>query len=170
MNYTCYLIGRLSTLFLNKEEMEQISNLVIIDPQWLFSAMQVIMELPTNDTRITGEEQLMLEKSGKIAFKALEKLWSGSSSLQVKQSGLENAHKLCLILQAYCLIHPVKFEGKGEDFYYIIPSLLPAHLPDPKHTSVECSQLWMHFYFDFQQFLPQEIFHRLICCRVLNNG
>ena len=155
---------------MSKEEIEEISNLVIIDLKRLISAMQVIMELEKNDTRISGEEQQMLQETGKVSFDCLERLWSlcGQSILK---SGIVDAHQLCLILQAYCLIHPSEYLDKTHQVqppsntnlnYYLVPSLLPEakSLTEKEEGSV---LPWVSFYFDFEGFLPLEIYHRLIC-------
>ena len=160
--------GRVPTLFVSKEEIKEISNLVIIDPKRLISAMQVIMELEKNDTRISGEEQDTLQETGKVSFECLERLWSmcGQSILK---SGIVDAHQLCLILQAYCLIHPSEYLDKTHQLqlpsstnYYLVPSLLPeAKSLTEKEKGSDLP--WICFYFDFEGFLPLEIYHRLIC-------
>ena len=166
------------TLFVSQEDIDKISKLVIIDPKWLISAMQVIMELKVNDKRVTGNEQQMLQETGKVSFECLKRLWSQSDPCVLK-SGLVDAQQLCLILQAYCLIHPSEYFNKtcqiqpasidagcSSSTLFLVPSLLPEAklLIDKGEISESESRLpWISFYFDFHSFLPLVIFHRLIC-------
>ena len=167
------------TLFLGKEDAEKISNLVIVNPKWLISVMQIIMELPDNpnDKRFSPKEIKALKDRGEAKMSLLNRLWSESDKL----SDAVDTEKLCLILQAYCLIYPVESEStqpsigecdslKGDDTTatssdpcYLIPSLLPK-CSEPARKKAAADHLnWMTFFFDFQKFLPLEIYHRLVC-------
>ena len=75
-------------------------------------------------------------------------------------------HQLCLIFQAYCLIFPVQSEGMSaagqpESQKFIVPCKLPFTIQDD--NVYELSKSYVTFFFDFYDFLPDEIYHRLIC-------
>ena len=150
----------MSKLFLSEEEAESISDLVVIDPKWLIGIMQIIMELPANYKSITGKEQQMLRR-GEISLDVLEQLW-GDPEHGILNSSAVKAEKLAVVLQAYCLIHSA-ISSDSEDSsgkLFIIPSMLP--LTDTE--KIAPSRLpWIVFYFDFQRFLPVEVYHRLVC-------
>ncbi len=75
---------------------------------------------------------------------------------------------LLLILRSYCLIFPLQpepnellgAEGGASSLKYIIPSKL---LYDLHVNDVTIPEECLVFYFDFRQFLPDEIYHRLMC-------
>ena len=74
--------------------------------------------------------------------------------------------QLCLIFQAYCLIFPVQCEdvsaaGPPESQKFIVPCKLPLTIQDD--NGYRLSECFVTFYFDFYDFLPDEIYHRLIC-------
>ena len=88
----------------------------------------------------------------------------------------QSFHHLCTILKAYCLIYPLKesmmsipkdrttvlsesHESTPSDLF-LVPCMLPERLDGRK----EASHLdWVAFYFDFEKFLPEVIYHRFIC-------
>lgn len=148
------LAGRVSKLFVSPEEAEMISDLVVIDPKWLIGIMQIIVELPDNCPLITGEEQQKL-KSGEISLEVLKKLLDDPKDGILKSSVID-AEKLSVVLQAYCLIHSTSEMSDTKRF--IIPSMLPRALPSHKIKRWDAE-----FYFDFERFLPIQVFHRLIC-------
>ena len=95
----------------------------------------------------------------------------------------DSFHNLCTILKAYCLIYPLKEstiltskEGNGElcpkssatpsecksksSDLFLVPCMLPENIDgrkDDNHLE------WVTFYFDFEKFLPEVIYHRFIC-------
>ena len=80
--------------------------------------------------------------------------------------GFITVHQLCLIFQAYCLIFPVQYEGgsaasQQESQKFIVPCKLPFTIKD--NRIYKLSESFVTFYFDFYDFLPDEIYHRLIC-------
>ncbi len=163
-------IDRLPRLFL-KEEEELIKDLVIIRPKWLFEVMRSIVEIdPKEDCDgIASEHVLRLEDFGVASMELLtnylKKFISESSDITLDH--------LLLILRSYCLIFPLQSEPKalsspegadGDDAHetsyseYIVPCKLPKD-PDVCIPEEKCCV----FYFDFCQFLPDEIYHRLMC-------
>ena len=150
-------------LFLEKEEEEkevlvrELRALVVLDPDWLVKVMKVIMELKTT-RKMPGVPSTLikeLEMNGIADLKLLEHCWKKF----VAAPDVEMRH-LCLMLQANCLIYPVQPTSENSVEKYIIPSKLPSTIDMSKHSWVsECAT----FYFDFRKFLPDEIYHKLIC-------
>lgn len=81
-------------------------------------------------------------------------------------------YTLCTILKAYCLIYPLKEstiltpkEGNGELYpkpsdLFLVPCMLPENIDGRKDDN---HLKWVTFYFDFDKFLPEVIYHRFIC-------
>jgi len=151
---------RVSKLFLSKEQSDAISDLVIVSQKWLIKVMREVMELSENFRQITGAQQRDLKK-GKVTLQALKKIWSES----VKELGTVDIERLCYILQAYCLIHPVGASsaavGDGKQLF-IIPCMLPE-ATERSRSKIDGSRPWIEFCFDFEGFLPLEVYHRLLC-------
>lgn len=109
------------------------------------------MELKT-DKRIDGLSKSQINKlneRGVTDYEVLKVCWK---SFVTSEVGIKH---IILILQAYCLIYPLKLTAE-----YIIPSKLPDKFRCPQLKRMEACPT---FYFDFHQFLPDEIYHRLIC-------
>lgn len=178
------LAGQTPTLFLNEEERTQLTDLVILDPAWLIKVMKVIFEMDESYKGVPLELIIKLINKGVASSTLLRQCWiqftDSTSSLSFRQ--------LCLMLQANCLIYPVRNlpgvertesdpvpssnpppspptrsltsqdADKEEEFY-----LVPCRLPDKCKTPVSDKLPWITFYFDFHKFLPKEIYHRFIC-------
>lgn len=107
-----------------------------------------------------------LEKSGMADLKLLRSCWKDYVSAPGSASKIELRH-LCLLLQANCLIFPVQSTAASNGNAsaanptqkYIIPGKLPP--PKPDINWITCCGAT--FYFDFNTFLPDEIYHKLIC-------
>ncbi len=161
-----YLPERVSKLFLSEEDAKKIEELVIIDPKMLIEIMKIIMELSKDsDIILSGIEERNLQ-NGMISFAVLEKLCQ-----QILKSGIVDATTLSVILQAFCLIYPTSGNDSQADSAschsesptnkcFVIPSMLPE-LQDEELA--QRSLPWMEFYFDFEKFLPVEVYHRLVC-------
>lgn len=125
------------------------------------SVMKVIMELNTQH-KVKGLKQervLQLEQRGIADLELLSVCWNdflSASDLASDSRFKIDIHHLCWILQAHGLIYPVAIDGN--DSKYIIPCKLretpeeECFLPDPST-----------FVFDFNGFLLEEIYHKLIC-------
>ena len=118
--------------------------------------MKKVMELKTHD-EINNTPILELQKTGRATADLLSKLWK------------EDHHDfqlICLIMRAHGLMQAIKSSDKS--------------VPDPTHATCTEPQgefmipcMLNHeekfhlegytFYFDFKGFLPQEVFHCLIC-------
>lgn len=170
---------RLPTLFLpdQKEDQLLLKSLVILDPVWLISVMRVVMEL---NRKSPGDRSLIINliETGIASDSLLRETWSTFFSAPESTLSFET---LCLMLQAYCLIFPLKehkLEGsercsspdinkKPMLYSFLIPCMLPEIPPDEE---VDCGIPWVHFYFDFEKFIPEEIYHRLICIILADIG
>ena len=111
----------------------------------------------------------ILKEEGIADLEVLEECWKQFMSVPGSPPDIEIRH-LCLILQAYCLIYPVpqspaststSEEPQEEKVQkYIIPCKLPKNFSEyrvPKITN------WTTFFFEFEYFLPDEIYHRILC-------
>lgn len=97
-----------------------------------------------------------LEKHGVASIKLLNSCWCNIGSPDV------NSQHLSLICQAFCLIFPDQSGSK-----YVIPCKLPDKFSEGKLCSrMSNSRNAILFYFDFCKFLPDVIYHRLICLMV----
>ncbi len=164
-------IERLPRLFLKEEERNLIQDLVILHPHWLITVMKVIVEIKliTRNNQIANEHIRPLK--GGVACMEIFELFlrefiSGSSD------NIITLDHLLLILRSYCLIFPLQPEPKalsspegaeGGASYteYIVPCKLPDDLDD-KEVDIPEGKCCV-FYFNFCRFLPDEIYHRLMC-------
>ncbi len=131
---------------------------MILHPHWLIEVMSGIVEKdPAKDidNEIEHKHVLHLESgiaSMELLTNYLMKFISGSSDIKLDH--------LLLILKSYCLIFPLQPETKALP-KYIVPCKLPDDLDDEDVSILE--ERCCVFYFDFCQFLPDEIYHRLMC-------
>ena len=141
-----------------------LGDLIILHPHWLIEIMTVIMELrPNQETEdrypeLQSAQILKLKEYGKADMGFLKICWE--KFISVTESLEISIEHLCLILQAYCLIHPVSSSSENGDENareFIIPCKLPKKIQlDPL---VDAS----FFSIKFDDFLPAQIYHRLIC-------
>lgn len=100
-----------------------------------------------------------LEKTGIADFDVFKECWK-----ELESSSLITVHQLCLI-------YPISSDGGGAEKpqEYIIPCKLPADICVEKRI---LNMLKKHaiFYIDFCRFLPDEIYHRLICLLIDNTA
>ncbi len=160
-------IEHLPRLFLKEEERNSIEDFVILRPHWLINVMTVVVEIKPNDSYdgIANEHILPLKRG--VAYRELfehflNKSISGSSDIITLDH-------LLLILRSYCLIFPLQpalsspegAVGGASCPKYIVPCKLPDDLND-NYVDIPEEKCCV-FYFDFCQFLPDEIYHRLMC-------
>ena len=171
-------------------EKKQLADLVLLDPKWLITLMKLVMELKDGAANYKGEDLKNLTKTGIARAALLRDCWqeylTTDSEILFRQ--------LCLMLQAYCLIYPIRGDIEPEidypnrshsDNHKTAPMayppslshsqsdgstdtaandlkfLVPCKLPE-KIKAKNLSQS-ITFYFDFQGFLPVEIFNRFVC-------
>ena len=155
----------LPSLFLKDDHLKELCDLIILDPQWLMTVMKDIVELKTdhgNKERLLSNTQVQHLRNGFADFGVFKIFWEVFVSSSDSPSAITVRH-LCLIFQAYCLIYPVhsanacgRTAGSAEQ-KYIIPCKLPEQINDDRKS------IYSTFCFDFYEFLPDEIYHRLIC-------
>ena len=189
--YVCFTghyfsLALLPTLFLIDAEVHQLKGLVLLDPKWLITVMRKVVELRRSSLKPFGKDLRDLDEKGIASIALLKECWKEFSIGNDQQS----FQQLCLILQAFGLIYPIEeMKEENEATARIhrsasVPAkmsqastishsssvsaisqpsecfLVPCRLP--KAADVKPLK-GMTFFFDFQGFLPAEIFHRLIC-------
>lgn len=158
-------IGHLPHLFLKEDEFKELQDLVVLSLQWLISVMKAIvgLSMEKDDGELTKHQIKQVIKNGEADLEVLEICWKGF----VSPGGVIEIRHLCLILQAYCLIYPVHSITSAQVQKFIIPCMLPEIIDEATcHWRDNAPQF--SFYFDFQRFLPAEIYHRLICLATRN--
>lgn len=151
----------LSHLFLSVSGYEELSGLIVLNPGWLMEAMKDIVELDSKRAECDGLKRSDVNKleRGIVVSRVFDLYWkkfvSGASDIEIRH--------LCLIFQAYGLIYPLQCrDGKLE---YIIPCKFKSEIENKRICKV--SEMCI-FYFDFYKFLPEVIYHRLICLALKN--
>ncbi len=99
---------KLPTLFLEEWEKRELQDLVLLDPKWLIKVMKEVMELLRKGSRLVGTDARELEVTGKAKESLLRDCWKGYYD-EANEASFRN---LCLMLQAYCLIYPIKSSQK----------------------------------------------------------
>ena len=161
-------------LFLDKEEdFEELCHLIILDPTWLMTAMKGVVELGSKSAeevesesdvgRLSTSQVLKFERESIADLEVFSACWK--LPVESLPKGSITVRQLCLIFQAYCLIFPVQCEsvsasGQPES-QFIVPCKLPFTIQDD--YVYQLSKFYATFFFDFYDFLPDEIYHRLIC-------
>ena len=148
--------GELPTLFLSKDEKAILHNVIILDPQWLAKVMTELMKVDYEDIR-----QLLNHGLAKQSF--LKSLWDDYLDRSTQEGQERSFQQLCLFLQAFCLIIPASSVNisTNQESLYLIPCKLKGKDEPPE--SPEHPEEWIQFYFDFNRYLPAEVFHRLSC-------
>ena len=154
----------------DKKDCELLQNLVVLEPAWLISVMKVVMEL---NRKSPGDRSLIitLDDTGIASESLLREKWA---DFYTESDSGPSFHQLCLILQAYCLIFPLKgfqsiteanIPSPSSDGGQTVKSfLVPSKLPEmAKEDEINIDVPWIVFYFNFEKFLPEDIYHRLIC-------
>ena len=175
----------LPPLFISKQEHAELEELVILDPTWLFHVMKNVVELNYRSP-IEGKLIRELSETGVASSDLLKEAWSGYLREPIEQS----FRQMRLILQAEAVIHPIRIIPESvleqslsesdpnleaqppssgtptseaatveEKLEYLVPCKLPDKIKKPPAKTPR----WIPFYFDFQKFLPEEIYHRLLC-------
>ena len=165
-------VEELPTLFLDDWEQQQLADLVLLDPKWLITLMKIVIELEDGAVNYTGEDLRHLKKTGIARADLLRDCWKEYHATDDDVSFMQ----LCLMLQAYCLIYPIRGDAMLETCFpkrsqsgirgvlttttdnFLVPSKLPEKIGTNKDRLP-----WITFYFDFQRFLPMEIFYRFVC-------
>lgn len=153
---------------------QELLDLVVLAPQWLMIVMKAIIELSIRndvvDLTINQLEKLVVD--GIADFEVFEACWKRFVPATKSPSGINiEVHHLCQIFQAHCLIYPLQSIAVHESDQQVHQSskyIIPCKLPDSIHDR-KVFRMIKHFstlYVDFRQFLPDEIYHRLIICLI----
>ena len=179
-----FSIELVPSLFLNKDEREELANLIILDPAWLIKVMRAIVELKPEEYQHDRKPVNKLINEGVASKNLLLYLWK--EFLPDVSNREESFHQLCIILKAYCLVYPLNknmvlvvaseepsssvssAEVAPPDQRQSLPPtehfLIPCMLPEDVKDKMEDNHLeWVTFYFDFEKFLPEVIYHRFVC-------
>lgn len=157
----------------DEKDRKLLRNLIILEPAWLISVMKIIMEL---NRKSEGDRRLIikLDDTGVASEELLRQKWANFYSESERGPSF---HQLCLILQSYCLIFPLKgFLSPTEPVLdssatgqitksFLVPSKMPENAEEDE---IDSDVPWVVFYFDFEKFLPEVIYHRLICIMLAN--
>ena len=170
---------------MNDDERKELAKLIILDPAWLSRVMRAVVELDPGGYCRDRQPAVELSNKGVASKELLVDIWD--EFLPDTDDKDQSFHHLCTILKAYCLIYPLKestvpnLEVKSEeppspsvssnsesrsvrqavaitDFF-----LIPCMLPEKTKWKGDHHLNWITFYFDFEKFLPEVLYHRFIC-------
>ena len=140
-------IGCLPTLYLSKKDAQPLQGMVLIKPQWLADVMKELMKIDRGDEKFdnvgreTREAIDCLIETGKADKKyVLFPLWE-----EHHNDSEELFEQICLLLEAYGVIIPIKSQNEIHQYYYI-PCKLPQEVNIPRKTK-NCHS----FYVDFKK-------------------
>ena len=187
-------VEELPTLFFKEWEQQELEDLVLLDPKWLITLMKFVMELEDGVHYYAGKDLRDLKETGVASAVLLRNCWKEYHATDDDVS----FRQLCLMLQAYCLIYPIRGDVKlgtrspsrsqsdnhevsnttsaappifshshsacGADATannFLVPCKLPKK--DEMNKDHSPNLPWITFYFDFQKFMPVEIFNRFVC-------
>jgi len=94
-----------SNVFLSDQEKKELSDKVVIRPQWLISVMKVVMRLNLDEDNIGVDKSLVATfcKTGEAGIELLANCWKP----YLANTEVVRLQHLCLLLKAYCLIFPL---------------------------------------------------------------
>ena len=156
MHFCFAYIGKLPKLYLSDEQQKALDNLILLDPNQLTKMMRIVMELKMGrGCTFTNQEKKYLEETGRAKLSLLRKCW---------QDYRDDFDNLILMLQSFCLVFPLpaptaKLDTPTTDTEYLIPSKLCLK----KFHECHVRNFNFSFEFDFGGFLPEEVYHRLLC-------
>jgi len=152
VKYT-FIIGKLPTLFVTKEQMNVLQDVVLISPQWLANVMKELMQLKRDSGHDPKALHQLHQKGIVDRDKILDPLWK-----KYHNSDPDILEQICILLQAFGLIIPV---SQQLSLYYI-PCMLPAS-PTTENTLMTLTDKCCKFHVSFKdQFLPPFTLHHLM--------
>ena len=177
-------VERVPTLYLSEEEQKELAKLIILDPAWLTKVMRAVVELDSHNVRGDRTPAMTLSEDGIASKELLMNIWA--EFLPDTEDRDQLFHHLCTILKAYCLIYPLKEStipntgDKSEEPSFLSGSsssesserqsvtinelfLIPCMLPENIQRRDDSHLNWITFYFDFEKFLPEVLYHRFVC-------
>ena len=149
--FTFILLAVMKSIFLEESEKRQISTVILIEPRWLISIITKVMEVQMSSCTLKNTEIHILKTTGMVKCESLYELWKDD------HKGDDNQFQIiCLLMQAYGLMQAIKPNIGSNHIQFMIPCML-------SQRELPCPNEGYTFYFDFKGFLPQEVFHCLIC-------
>ena len=138
----------LPQLFLYDHECDKLKNLVILRRQWLFNVMTVILGFKSKTSNKEGEDgkQSTADVAKKLKPSEKDALEEGRADSNVLQKCWENF-------------------TDNADVEYLIPCMLPELTEERKEELKDQLENcpWFYMYFDFEKFLPAQIYYQLVC-------
>ncbi|XP_072043731.1 uncharacterized protein [Amphiura filiformis] len=131
-----------------------VQQMVILDPQWLIDIFKkIITVLPIHDQWPTKKTQWRkLKEEGIIEDSLIDHMWHDL---------LPQKKALVAIMEMFDLLCPQLAGNEGEGAYYVPACLQPSSSKMPidltRNENGICT-----FYIDFEGFLPDGLFHRLL--------
>ena len=169
----CFCISAeyLPSLFLKEDQREQLADKVIVSPRWMIKIMRKIVELDWIEEFHDDIQNAFLQElscQGIADRHLLKERWSD----ELETCEILSFSHLCLILQAYCLIFPIHSQDKVKESAecsekYLIPCKFPLR-PTSVVSEEEYALYDFKVTFDFEKFLPSEVYHRLVCCLLMS--
>ena len=141
-----FLTAVLKSIYLEQLEKDHISTDILVKPTWLISVMTEVMEVSMSHAILENEDIDTLRKTGMASMAFLRKLWQ-----DYHKDDEDLFKKICLLMRAHGLMQAIM----STDIRFIIPCMLSQ--------KEQNFPIGYTFYFDFKGFLPQEVFHCLIC-------
>ena len=155
-----------NSIFLEESEKQQISTVILMEPRWLISIMTKVMEVQMSSLTLSNTDIDKLKKTGMVNMSFLHVLW------QEDHKGNDNQFEIiCLLMRAHGLMQAIKptgstagsttgsSTGSTTTESNLIQFMIPCMLSQ-KALNIPNGYT---FYIDFKGFLPQEVFHCLIC-------
>ncbi|XP_072042577.1 uncharacterized protein [Amphiura filiformis] len=128
-----------------------LQNMVILDPQWLIGIFRrIITTLPKLDP-INKKKWRKLKKEGILEDSLLDHVWSDL---------LPQKKALIALMEMFDLLCPQE-GAEGETIYYV-PACLKLFPSEKMHQEPTANRNDITFYIDFQGFLPDGFFNRLL--------
>ncbi|XP_030831180.1 uncharacterized protein LOC100889840 isoform X2 [Strongylocentrotus purpuratus] len=153
-----------------EDQQSLLRDMVILNPQWLIDVFKQVITIldPAKRDGIVSDAWTTLQKDGILEDRLIHHMWQGF--LEHKEALVKLMAKFDLICEA-----PVErlqqeqqdgvdtevsneTEKVGNKRYYV-PSRLTSHCPPEEIAQIKSST---DFYVDFQRFLPDGLFHRLM--------
>ena len=186
-----FTTGELPTLFLSEAQKEKLHDVILLDPQWLANIMRELVKVAHGSNSPAAAVRMLLT-NGLAKESLLRSLWKE----YLDESSEESFEQLCLFLQAFCLIIPASYVNMDTTvalisthtaMYSSVPPSTsqerPKSVAQDREFLVPCKlkgesnpskppprpEEWLQFHFDFEGYLPVEVFHRLSCLLVIKS-
>jgi hypothetical protein len=160
ITYPCVI----PSIFLSEEEREKLKDVILCGPQHLADKMKELIQPHKHIDDLDADESDLLDKNI-VSGSSLQKIFFGEG-VAVNDEYLEY---ICLFLRAYGLLFPIGKEGREEldsgktqNLRFFVPCCL-KYLPEKFGTPPLALRRCFSFEFNFNGYLPEELFVRFIC-------